>query len=183
MSSTTATRDQFLLVYVKAQKTYNVLSWATPILAWHVAVHLVPDVFDISDWDDDERDGNRDDDLSNGLGNRMCNSLGSTLSKHEPTMQPVIVAKGKMFERKRENQLPTIDWDAIDHPQLGQAPIVKVYMIALPLKQTIHPNVQRNQETIFNSTKLPSTIRDQHISMHAILMKSWSLFWRSYSCS
>jgi len=123
-------------------------------------MHLEHEVYDESDQNDYESNGNPDDDLSDGLRNRMSNSLGNTLSQHDATMQPVIPAMGNMFEKQWENQLPTIDWDAINHRQSGQAPIVKVYTIALPLKQVIIPKVQRNQDTIYQSTKLPSTIRD-----------------------
>jgi len=46
--------------------------------------------------------------------------------------------------------------------QLHWAPTVEAYMIAVPLNPSIHGKVQRIQETIYEATKLLSTIRSTY---------------------
>jgi hypothetical protein len=100
-SSTTppeiAARDQLRLASTRSttENLRSPLDRVTPIFTRRVLVLQEDEIYDESDCDDDENNGDREDNLSNGL----CNNLGEP----EPTTQSNIAAIRKMMEKYLED--------------------------------------------------------------------------------
>jgi len=116
----TAARDQLHLASTRSstENLQSPLSRVTCILTRRVSVLQEDEIHDERDSHDDENNANKEDDLSNGLGNSLSNGLGNNLSEPEPTTQSEIAAMREMMEEQRENQLHTVDRDEFKYRQL-----------------------------------------------------------------
>jgi len=137
--STIASRGQSHLASTppSTENLHSSLCWVTPILTQHVPIIQAVDTYDASDLHYAENTADRDDDLSDSLGHYLGDSLGNDLSEQEPTMQFEIRAMQNISEHQRETEMHMVDWEQCKYQQVPRAPIVEVYMIAIPLQALI----------------------------------------------